>query len=56
MGFFSSIGDAVGGILGAGASIFNNERNIRAQKNANASNEALQPAVPPETPEHTSFP
>lgn len=42
MGFFSSIGDAVGGILGAGASIFNNERNIRAQKNANEANEALQ--------------
>lgn len=42
MGFFSSIGDAVGGILGAGASIFNNERNIRAQKRANNANEALQ--------------
>lgn len=42
MGFFSSIGDSIGGILGAGASIFNNERNIRAQKSANNANEALQ--------------
>lgn len=42
MGFFSSIGDAIGGVLGAGASIFNNERNIRAQKSANNANEALQ--------------
>ena len=42
MGFFSSIGDALGGILGAGASVFNNERNLRAQKRANESNEALQ--------------
>lgn len=42
MGFFSSIGDAIGGVLGAGASIFNNERNIRSQKRANDANEALQ--------------
>ena len=42
MGFFSSIGDAIGGVLGAGASIFNNERNIRAQKRANDANIDLQ--------------
>ena len=42
MGFFSSIGDAIGGVLGAGASIFNNERNIRAQKRANNANLTLQ--------------
>ena len=42
MGFFSSIGSAIGGVLGAGASIFNNERNIRAQNRANDANEALQ--------------
>lgn len=42
MGFLSSIGSAIGGVLGAGASIFNNERNIKAQKKANSSNEALQ--------------
>lgn len=42
MSFFSSIGSAIGGVLGAGASIFNNERNIRAQKKANNANEALQ--------------
>lgn len=39
MAFLSSI---IGGVLGAGASIFNNERNIREQKKANAANEALQ--------------
>ena len=42
MGFFSSIGDAIGGVLGAGASIFNNERNIRAQKRSNDANLTLQ--------------
>lgn len=42
MSFFSSLGNAVGGLFGAGASIFNNERNIRAQKRANDVNEALQ--------------
>ena len=42
MGFFSSIGSAIGGIFGAGASVFNNERNIRAQKRANDANLDLQ--------------
>lgn len=42
MGFWSAIADNVGGFLGAGASIFNNERNIRAQKRANEANIALQ--------------
>lgn len=42
MGFFSSLGNLAGGLLGAGASIFNNERNIRAQKRANDSNIDLQ--------------
>lgn len=42
MGFFSSLGSAIGGVFGAGASIFNNERNIRAQKRANDANIALQ--------------
>lgn len=42
MRFLSSIGDFVGGVFGAGASIFNNERNIRAQKRTNDANEALQ--------------
>lgn len=42
MGFFSAIGDLAGGLLGAGASIFNNERNIRAQKRANEANVDLQ--------------
>lgn len=42
MGFFSSIGSALGGIVSAGASIFNNERNIKAQKRANNANIALQ--------------
>ena len=42
MGFWSSVVDTVGGVFGAGASIFNNERNIRAQKRANEANMDLQ--------------
>lgn len=42
MGFFSSIGDVFSGLFGGAASIFNNERNIRAQKRANEANLSLQ--------------
>lgn len=42
MGFFGAIGNFAGGLFSAGASIFNNERNIRAQERANDANEALQ--------------
>ena len=38
MGLFS----AIGGIIGAGASIFNNERNIHSQQKANEANINLQ--------------
>lgn len=42
MGFWSTVAGAAGSFFGAGASIFNNERNIRAQKRANEANIALQ--------------
>lgn len=42
MGFWSAVASGVGSFLGAGASIFNNERNIRAQKRANDANIDLQ--------------
>ena len=42
MGFWSSVASGIGSVFGAGASVFNNERNIRAQKRANEANIALQ--------------
>lgn len=42
MGFWSTLADNVGGIFGAGASVYNNERNIRYQKKANEANIKLQ--------------
>ena len=42
MGLWSAVANVASGVFGGGASIFNNERNIRAQEKINEANLALQ--------------